>query len=287
MGITITTLAENTAGVFGMVGEWGLSIHIEAYGRSILLDTGPSALTLHNAGKLGIDLSGIDTIVISHGHIDHTGGLLDTLLQIQESRRRTGMLEGVDIVAHPDIFTLKYACRQGTERFIGLPFSIDALEAAGGRFLLTKEPVKLQDNIWTTGEVPLITDYEQVGAALCIKEAGIIHQDPLADDQALVMNTSSGLIVILGCAHRGMINTIMHARKVTGMHRVHMVLGGTHLFEASEEQLWLTIAALRELEVERLGVSHCTGLKPSVILGQEFGESFFFNNAGTRVTIPV
>jgi 7,8-dihydropterin-6-yl-methyl-4-(beta-D-ribofuranosyl)aminobenzene 5'-phosphate synthase len=119
-----------------------------------------------------------------------------------------------------------------------------------------------------------------------VKEGEIMRQDNLADDQALIIKTTSGLVVILGCAHRGVINTIRLAQEITGVQTVHTVLGGTHLFEALEEQIWLTIAALKEMGIQKLGVSHCTGLKPSVLLAHEFGDAFFFNNTGTKLTIP-
>ncbi len=100
------------------------------------------------------------------------------------------------------------------------------------------------------------------------------------------MNTEQGLIVILGCAHRGIINTLYHAQQLTGVKQISLVLGGCHLSGATEEQIWLTIAALRELGVPRIGVSHCTGLPAAAIMAQEFGDSFFFNNVGTLTELP-
>ena len=106
-----------------------------------------------------------------------------------------------------------------------------------------------------------------------------------AQYQALIVNTESGLVVILGCAHRGIINTLYHARHLTGKEMIYMVVGGSHLINTSEERLWQTIAALRELDVKRLGLCHCTDLPAASVLAQEFVESFFFNKAGTVVEI--
>ena len=132
----------------------------------------------------------------------------------------------------------------------------------------------------------MITEYEEIDPNLYVKKDGELVPDPLLDDRALIINTDQGLVVILGCSHRGIINTVYHARDITGVEPVHTVIGGTHLISASEERVILTAAALREFGVERLGVSHCTGLPAAAMLAQEFGDIFFFNNAGTRITVP-
>jgi 7,8-dihydropterin-6-yl-methyl-4-(beta-D-ribofuranosyl)aminobenzene 5'-phosphate synthase len=109
--------------------------------------------------------------------------------------------------------------------------------------------------------------------------------DPLKDDQALFVKTSQGLVVVLGCAHRGTINTLHHARKVTGVETIYCVIGGTHLIRASELQMEMTIAGLREFGVQKLGVSHCTGMPAAMRLAQEFGPGFFFNNSGSVMAV--
>jgi 7,8-dihydropterin-6-yl-methyl-4-(beta-D-ribofuranosyl)aminobenzene 5'-phosphate synthase len=109
--------------------------------------------------------------------------------------------------------------------------------------------------------------------------------DTVADDLALAIKTEEGLVVVFGCAHRGVINTLLHVRNLTGEERINTVIGGIHLFNASEERLVRTAADLREMGVQRLGVSHCTGFYASAWLSQELGEVFFLNNAGTRVNL--
>lgn len=277
MELRITTLSENTASARRrLLAEWGLSILVEADDLKILLDTGQSISTAHNAAALGVDLSRIDKIVLSHGHYDHTGGLQQVL---------TGMRKEVEIIAHPEVWALKYshASHDVGYSYIGIPFRREELESLGASFRLTPEPVWLAEGIVTSGEIPMVTDYEKIDPNLYIKEGGDYRPEPLGDDQALFIKTEQGLVVLLGCAHRGIINTLRHAQKLTGMELIAAVVGGTHLFRASEMQLELTVAELKALGVQRLGVSHCTGMRAGARLAQEFGESFFFNNAGTQI----
>jgi 7,8-dihydropterin-6-yl-methyl-4-(beta-D-ribofuranosyl)aminobenzene 5'-phosphate synthase len=277
MSIQITTLSENCVTGVNLLAEWGLSILVEADNHKILLDTGTTFSTAHNAISLGVDLSQIDRIVFSHGHFDHTGGLLHILK----------MMKGqIEVIAHPDIWTAKYGRRPGEkERYAGVPFPKEAAETLGASFNLTKEPLWISENIVTSGEIPMITEYEKIDPILYVKKNGELKPDPLWDDQALFVKSEKGLIIILGCAHRGVINTIRHAQELTRVEPIYAVIGGTHLVRASPQQMDLTIAELMSSGVQRLGACHCTGLPACAALAQTFGEVFFFNNAGTRITL--
>ena len=276
--LRIVTLSENTASANGFHAEWGLSVLAETEEGNVLLDTGNSVSAVQNAERLGIDLAAIDKLVLSHGHADHTGGLRDFL------QRRN---KEIEIIAHPDVFALKYGKRKGEPyHFSGIPFSREELESRGAIFNLTDKPVKVTENIMTTGEVPLVTDFERVVDNAFRKVGGELVPDDMKDDQSLVIKTDRGLVVILGCAHRGAVNHLLHAQKITGVKKIHTVIGGCHLFNASQEQVDKTVAALRQLDIQQLGVSHCTGMKPSFAMMQEFGDRFYFNNAGTVKAIP-
>jgi len=277
MEIRITTLSENIAN-FGYLAEWGLSILVEVDGLGILMDTGLNFSAVHNAQLMGIDLATIDRIVLSHGHADHTGGLREVL-------KRRGEVE---VLAHPDIWAPKYVRRDGEteEQYIGIPFSREELESLGAHFNLVREPVSITDYVMTTGEILMLSGYEKIENNLFVKEAGVLQPDRLADDLALVIDTDFGLVVILGCAHRGTINTLRHAQRLTDKELVYAVIGGTHLFRASDERIEQTIADLKEIGIQRLGVSHCTGFHASARRAQEFEGIFFLNNAGTRLTLP-
>ncbi len=276
MSVQITTLAENTA-TANCIAEWGLSMLVETAEKKILFDTGAGIAAMHNVTNMGIDLSDIDCIVLSHGHYDHTGGLYNTL-------RRTGPKP---IIAHPDIWTSKYGSLDNApKRFIGITYRREAFKAMGATFQLSPLPQKISEHITTTGEIPMLTEYETVETYLCVKEGEELKQDPLADDLSLVIDTDFGLVVILGCAHRGIINTLMQARKLTGKDHIYAAIGGTHLIHASEERLKKTGKALLEMGVEYLGASHCTGFKAAAYLASIFDERFFQNNAGTQLTLP-
>ena len=277
VGIRIATLSENTAGQPDVLAEWGLSFLIEADNASVLLDAGASISIGQNADRLGIDLKKIDKIVLSHGHFDHTGGLPVLLNKIRRE---------VQVVAHPDIWQPKYMRREGKpDRFIGIASQREELESLGARFVLTREPVKLSENIMTTGEVPMTTDFEHIDTGLYIKTPGGWEADRVLDDLAILIKTASGLVVVLGCAHRGMINTLRRAREVAGVQKIHMVLGGCHLKDAKDEQIWQAISALNEMGVQKLGVSHCTGMRALLLLAQTYGDDFIFNNTGNIIKL--
>jgi len=279
MECRITTLAENTAGSPRIFAEWGFSAFIEADGMNILMDTGFGHAITHNADLLNVDLKKTDVIVLSHAHYDHTGGLQRVLQSIRRE---------VPVIGAPEIWDRKYSTRgTTTPRYIGIPYQRAELESLGARFNLSKEPVKLSKNVITTGEVSVVTDFEEVGGDTMLVRVNDDYQlDQFPDDRALIVTTEAGLVVILGCAHRCLINTLYHGQNLTGIERIHTVVGGCHLIDASEEQIMKTIAALKDLDVQHVGVSHCTGLKAAAMMAGELGSRFFFNTAGTVVTVP-
>jgi len=275
VAVRITTLSENSAQL-DFLGEWGLSILVETESCKVLLDTGQSMSAVHNADLMGIDLSTVDKIVLSHAHGDHTGGLRQVL-------RRVG--KPVEVIAHPDIWIPKYVRYGDMSRYAGIPYIREELESLGASFNLSREPVRISDDIMTTGEIEMTTDYETIDDRLYSKKGSRMIPDPLADDLALIVRTGQGLALITGCAHRGIINTVRHVQKLTGGEYIHTIIGGTHLMVASPERIEKTARELKELGLQRLGVSHCTGFHASAALAREFGEVFFLNNAGTQITL--
>jgi 7,8-dihydropterin-6-yl-methyl-4-(beta-D-ribofuranosyl)aminobenzene 5'-phosphate synthase len=277
MGIRLITLSENTAWRTEVLAEWGLSILIEKDGRGILFDTGETISAAQNAETLGIDLSTIDTIVLSHGHYDHTGGMPHLLSKIGHP---------VTVIAHPDIWASKYSLKRGRlDKYVGMPYSREDLEALGARFNLTAASIGIDEDLLTTGEVPMLTDFESIDPALVVKTENGWQPDQLLDDLGIVIKTAQGLAVIPGCAHRGLINTLYQARKITGIQKIYMVAGGSHLINASDEQIWQTISALNEMGVQKLATCHCTGLHANNLLLQSFGKNFILNSTGTIINL--
>ncbi len=281
MECKITTIAENYAGKPYLTGEWGFSAFVETKDVNVLCDAAVGTAATTNAEWLGVDLTRVDKIVLSHSHFDHTEGLPLALRKIHKD---------IEVIGAPDLFEgAKYSVdgRVRPKLFIGIPYQRPFLENWGARFTLTREPMKLAANVMTSGEIPLVTDFEKVGEDyLVIETNGKMVKDDFIDDRFLVVTTSKGLVVILGCAHRCLINSLYHAKKVTGVDKIHTVIGGCHLVDASEERIMKTISALKELQVERVGVSHCTGLRAGAMMAHELGDRFFFNTSGTTVSVP-
>jgi 7,8-dihydropterin-6-yl-methyl-4-(beta-D-ribofuranosyl)aminobenzene 5'-phosphate synthase len=275
----ITYLSDNSAGFSsGCLAEWGLSILVEVGRRRILLDTGRDrGVMLENAESLDVKLEHLDALVLSHGHYDHTGGLAALL----------GRVSPLKVVAHPDIFIPKYARRANGEYYnIGLRSTREELEVMGARFTLSRGPVKLGPGVTTIGEVPDTSGFEPVDTFCYVKQGARYRKDPLRDDLAIAVVRPYGLVVITGCAHQGIVNTLRQAQAVTGVEKVHAVFGGAHLFRAEGERLDRTIAALLEMGVERLAPSHCTGPEAAARLWQAFGERFQWVAAGAVVELP-
>ncbi len=283
--LEITTLTDNGVADIEYLAEWGLSLHLSIEGETdILFDTGYGKACVPNADAAGIDLSACKCICLSHGHSDHTGGLLPVLKQIRQAD--SGRKE-VDIYCHPAALEEQYVKHTDTYFYRGIPYHIAELQRLGARFHTSAEPRWLEEDIVMSGEVPLRTDFEAPSDICFLKINGEYQPSPVQDDQALFIRTNLGLVVLSGCAHRGIINTLLHAREITGEERIHLVVGGTHLLNTQMHQQEKTADMLRELDVQKIGVSHCTGLKPACYLAQRLGmERFFFNNAGTAISFP-
>jgi 7,8-dihydropterin-6-yl-methyl-4-(beta-D-ribofuranosyl)aminobenzene 5'-phosphate synthase len=277
MGIRLVTLCENTAGIPDVMAEWGLSILIEAEGRNILMDSGAGSAAVHNAELMGIDLSKVDTIVLSHGHYDHTGGLPMILGAIGHE---------VPVIAHPDLFSNKYSHKKGNkDRYIGIPYQREELESLGARFNLSRQPVSITDKIMTSGEIKMQTDFEKIDGVFNLKSGEEFALDALMDDLSLYIITPLGLVVIMGCAHRGMINILRQARTLTGVEKIYMAVGGSHLKDSTPEQVWQAISGLNELGVQKLATCHCTGMPATMMLAQTYDRDFIFNQAGSMIKI--
>jgi len=274
--VTVTILCDNSVVRPGVLAEHGLSVHVDADGRAFLFDTGASGVFAGNAARLGLDLSRAAAVVLSHGHYDHTGGLI-TILSAYGGR---------EVIGHPEVFAAKFSRqRSRPARAIGSPQSQRQLSRLGATFRLGAEPQEIAPGVTTTGVIPRTTDFEHIPAHFMIKRGGRPTRDFLDDEQAVIVRTRRGLVVIVGCAHRGLINTIRRAIEVTGDGRVCAVIGGTHLAAADPPQVERTVEELRALDVRRLVACHCTGFGPSAELRSAFGESFSPGGVGATFTV--
>jgi 7,8-dihydropterin-6-yl-methyl-4-(beta-D-ribofuranosyl)aminobenzene 5'-phosphate synthase len=250
-----------------LLAQHGLCLFLEADLGSekmrLLMDTGASAdVTLHNLDLLGIDPEGLDQIFLSHGHYDHTGGLLGVL---GRSKHR------IPVLGHPVAFEPKLKT-QPFLKFIGPPFSREEAESSGAVMLLSSDPIPLAPGITTSGQVDRITSFESVEGFYTVRD-GCYLQDNIPDDQSLIVDIEGrGLAVITGCAHAGVINTILRAKKLTGSDKVYAVLGGFHLLGASRERIDRTAAELGSLDPEIIRPGHCTGGQAAARLQEVLGD---------------
>jgi 7,8-dihydropterin-6-yl-methyl-4-(beta-D-ribofuranosyl)aminobenzene 5'-phosphate synthase len=270
----ITVLCENTVTTPGLLGEHGFSAYIETPDGNILFDTGQGFSLIPNALRLKKDLERVTQVVLSHGHFDHTGGLLAFL----------GVHGPCDIVAHPDVlmerFRLIQMGREEKPVSIGVPWPDAYLTTRGARFVYHRGFTEIAKNIFITGEVPRKTAFETGDPKFLVRKNEEWVPDAFLDDYSLVLKTPQGLVILLGCAHAGLINILEHAVSQTGDDRVYAILGGTHLGFSAESQLEETIRALKQYNVGLLATSHCTGQRPIARLAAEFGERFAFGNVG-------
>jgi len=282
----VTVLVENTAFGRGTWGEHGLAFWIEveseddASSRRVLFDTGQTPeVLLHNAEILGIDLSSADAVVLSHGHYDHTGGLEEAL------RRLAG---GAPLFLHPGSLAQRFSRqRDGSVQEIGMPPPLDQgfLKAHASSLVWTDQPVRITDGLQVTGPVPRATGYEDTGGDFYL-DGSCRTADPIEDDQAVFFDTRLGTVVLLGCGHAGIVNTLHHVRELTGGRPIHAVIGGMHLVAASQDRLDRTVEALRELNVGLIAPAHCTGAPAQARLGSEFPDRWESCHVGSQFEFP-
>lgn len=237
------------------IGEWGFSALVEVDGKRLLFDTGAEPETvLRNAQTLGVDLSDITDVVLSHSHFDHVGGL--ATLRKAVAPRNARALTRVHV--GKGFFTPR--------TLAGKPFnpllaSRASLEQAGIQFIEHAGPAELLPGVWFTGPVPRIHPEHNYPKDVMIESPTGPVTDPVSEDSSLVLDTKDGLVVLTGCGHAGVINTLEAAQKVVRPAKVSTVLGGMHLFSADDATLEWTATQLRRFGVRELVGAHCTGIE--------------------------
>lgn len=284
-GLRITVIAEDSVGYDSTyLGQHGISILLSAVRgdekRNILMDVAqdPEAL-LENFRRMEISPAGIDGIVLTHCHFDHTKGVATILGKIGK--------KDIPVIAHPDIFRLNFI-NDPFLRHVGVMAgdTLPDIESNGGMPYLTKDALQIMPGLVTTGEVERLTDFEEAGIDLFTIENGRVVKDRMLDDISLVAEVGDkGLVVVTGCGHAGIVNIIRHAQKITGTHKVHGVIGGFHLVEASGERIRKTVRALKELNPDWIYAGHCTGFNAQAGLAETFKEKFLPLQTGMIVDI--
>ncbi len=271
----ITILMENRVSRPNLIAEHGLSLHVETAERTVLFDTGRQHSFIHNARMLGLDLRKVSDIFISHGHTGHTGGLYYFLEEFERAH----------IVAHPTLFNKKYILTNGSRLEIGVPYEQKDLEALGAKFTFTTLPYFVSENIFSTGEIPRVADYEKIDETYRIQVLESDMTDELHDDMALVLKTTEGLVVVMGCAHSGTINTVRHAMRTAKMKEIYAVVGGMHLNHASSEKIEKVAQALKEINPRYIVPLHCTGFRAISHFYKVFPEKVLLLNVGDVFTL--
>ncbi len=268
-----------------ILAEHGFSSLVNAItgevSRAILFDFGFSEHgAAFNADVLNTDLSTVETLALSHGHLDHVGGLENLTGKIGK--------EKIELVLHPEAFrNPRYLkAREGLKLYFP-SFTREKAEAAGVKVVESKEPYVLADGAAVfLGEIPRTTDFEKGAPYLYYEENGEEKKDPIPDDSALSFHVKGkGLVILSGCAHAGIINTVKYAQQVTGIKKVFVIMGGFHLSGADfDTVIKPTADALKDIDPDYIVPTHCTGRKAIMYIEQEMPDQFILNMSGTKLT---
>jgi 7,8-dihydropterin-6-yl-methyl-4-(beta-D-ribofuranosyl)aminobenzene 5'-phosphate synthase len=235
-----------------------------------------SNVLLFNVRVLKVDLADLDCLVLSHGHYDHTGAIVESVRSAN----------GTKVYAHPYVFLPRvFIDTRGKQREIGVPKKQDRerVEAAGGEIVFSREPVEVAPGLWTTGEIPRDSFEDPLplceGERLVIKVDGQEVADNILDDQGLFTVVEGvGCFVVAGCCHAGLINTLNHVKRLVGVDTIYGFVGGTHLVGRSDEYVEKTIGGLTGLKL--ISPCHCTGFKSEARLWKAFPDQFVLNYSG-------
>ena len=261
--LTVTVLIENATSSQTLACEHGLSFLLACEGKTLLFDAGASSAFLCNADAMGANLDAVSAIILSHGHHDHTGGLSHALRRFAQSACSNARLPRPELIAHPDALLRRRraATEKDPGKRMGMPEAALAL-LQNWPMQLLKKPLHVAKNLLYLGEIP--RKYPETQALLGeIDRGGRYETDRILDDSALTYISGRGkkraLTLIAGCAHSGIINTAEYAKAVTGISRIHAVIGGMHMKDASEAVKERTLRYFAEQDIEMLRGCHCTG----------------------------
>jgi 7,8-dihydropterin-6-yl-methyl-4-(beta-D-ribofuranosyl)aminobenzene 5'-phosphate synthase len=260
------------------IGEWGFSAMIEADGERILFDAGSRENTVvQNAKELNINLDNIDNIYLSHNHKDHTGGLITLKKEYPNSFKNAHVGEGI-FYSRPN--------SEGDDNYI--LSNKNTLENLGIKFISHKNPTQLLPGLWTTGQVPRKYDEKNwSGVSKMIDSKGNIVEDIIPEDQSLFFDTENGIVLISGCGHAGLANTLDYVQKIIPGRPIYKIIGGFHLLKLNIDKLEWTAKKMREAGVNYFVGAHCTGLNSTYSIRNFLGhtsERALVGSVGTVIT---
>ncbi len=259
----ITVLIENSAIDSSFKTEHGISFWIETETGKVIFDAGQSEKVKFNIEKLKIPVESANALVISHGHYDHTGAVKYIL----------STNPNIKIYLHPQALEPKYGCKFGFSRYIGISEeNKSAILEKKENIIYTESPTKIIDRIYVTGPIPRIIDFEQVDKLL-YKDRRCKEHDEVIDDQAIYIETDKGIVVLLGCAHSGPVNTVEYIRKLKAQ-KIYAVIGGTHLMSADKTRIEKTIEYFESIDIKIFAPCHCTGASAIDIIKSSLPEKF-------------
>jgi 7,8-dihydropterin-6-yl-methyl-4-(beta-D-ribofuranosyl)aminobenzene 5'-phosphate synthase len=260
--------------------EHGLACHIETvvdgWSHSLMFDFGRTFHVVSpNIDMLKIDFSKLEALALSHGHRDHFGGLVELLRS-----RRERIPKGIPLYVGQEAFA---ESGQG-ERVAHRPPKKEDIEALGiVKIVEIIDPTPIVSGAYLTGRIQRVTDYEKVDPGRWVKRGDDRVPETFVGEQSVVLNAKGkGLVVFTGCAHLGVVNTVKHAQKITGIAKVHAILGGFHLTGAKEEVIRRTVADIKEMAPDYVVPMHCTGFEAVAFFAKEIPDQFILNTSGTR-----
>ncbi|WP_018248702.1 MBL fold metallo-hydrolase [Orenia marismortui] len=264
--IKVKILVENRVAKENLLAEHGLSFLISYQGKNYLFDTGQGLALMHNIKALGIEVSDIDGVILSHGHYDHGNGLKDILTLNPE----------LEVYAHPESFRVKYSKKGDDLVLRGLNINREEIK----NFNSIEEATEIVEGLWLTGEIKRRNNREIISKSFRKEFLGKVEQDDFSDEQAVFIETDRGLVVLLACTHAGVINTLEQIKRVTNGQKIHAILGGMHLINVSQKRINEIVDYLDHLDFELIVPLHCTGFKAMKAMTEKFRDKVKVGQVG-------